>query len=241
MSLSFVQLNIESDKHLSEVKRIFQAQPDVVHLQEVFRADAEELASQYGYYCHYAPHVIFEDASAKFNPRGEWGVAILTKAKQSNCQTEYYRYQGTPVKAQLDAQDHPRAIISCDIEVEEQVYTFATLHFTWAMPVDADRLQKEDLERLLSILKKYSSLVLSGDFNAPRGSLVQTELASRYQYHIPRIINTTIDNSLHRAAPLFLVVDHLFATPDYKITNVRVESGYSDHCAIFASITKVTT
>jgi endonuclease/exonuclease/phosphatase family metal-dependent hydrolase len=242
MSLQFVQLNIESNFHLDRLEDILKGSPDVLCLQEIFLKNLEDLAAQYHYNYVFAPCVILNSPEGKFAPLGEWGVAIMTKHKIVGQSEDYYYQSRAEVPSVVNPpQAFPRPLITASINVEGTPYTFATTHFTWAMPVDADVRQKPDLLRMLPLLAKHPSLVLSGDFNAPRGGLVQTTLAGIYSYYIPDSVDTTIDNNLHRAAPLYLVIDHLFATSDYKVEHVSVQTGYSDHCAIFAEVTRVTT
>lgn len=241
MSLQFVQLNIESNYHIDKLEEILSKAPDVLCLQEIFLTHLKELSAKYGYHYSFAPCVILNDPSGKFAPLGEWGVAIMTKLPQTDCTEDYYYQSRALVPSVVNPpQAFPRPLITATIDVAGTPYTFATTHFTWAMPDAADRLQAHDLSMLQAILSKHPSLVLAGDFNAPRGGLVQTELAKKYAYYIPDTIDTTIDNTLHRAAPLYLVIDHLFASSDYRVEDVSVQNGYSDHCAIFASITRST-
>ena len=43
---------------------------------------------------------------------------------------------------------------------------------------------------------------------------------------------------LHRAGPLQLVVDGMFSTDDYSVSEVALHQGVSDHCAITALVSK---
>lgn len=241
MSLSFVQLNIESNYHLDRVAAILESQPDVVCLQEVFKVNLKEFAKKYGYNYCFSPCTILNSSEGKFAPLGEWGVAILTKLPQFNTSECYYAKNRDDVKPEINPpSDFPRTLLSTSISYQGKNYNFATTHFTWAMPEVADQVQAKDLKVFMNCVEDKESLVLSGDFNAPRGGIVQTTIAKKYNYHIPPSVNTTIDNELHRAAPLYFVIDHLFASRDYKVSDVIVATSYSDHCAIFANIEKIT-
>jgi hypothetical protein len=65
-------------------------------------------------------------------------------------------------------------------------------------------------------------------------------LADKYSDQIPVDIKTTLDASIHRSGskPDFpeFVVDGLFTAGKYKVSDVRVVSGVSDHCALIANI-----
>ena len=75
-----------------------------------------------------------------------------------------------------------------------------------------------------------------GDFNAPRGGEVFDQLASHYSDCVPPEITTTIDQELHRAKGLQYVVDSIFSTDQYRLEDVRVQSGVSDHCALIGRV-----
>jgi hypothetical protein len=44
----------------------------------------------------------------------------------------------------------------------------------------------------------------------------------------------------HRAAPLELVVDTVFSTPEYRVVDIRVLEGISDHKGILALVERVS-
>ena len=49
---------------------------------------------------------------------------------------------------------------------------------------------------------------------------------------------TSLDPVLHRAGPLQLMVDGVFSTDDYSVSEVTLHQGVSDHCAITCTIGK---
>lgn len=238
MSLSFFSLNIEADLHLDNVRDYLATNvPEVVFLQEVYRIHAEAWAQQFGYYLTFTPHVNFNIAEHIFKPIGEWGIATLTKVKPVKTTVEYYSEHPVIIPHEfMKTKRHPRALITSTLEHEGQVYVFANTHFTWALTDDADVAQWPDYLRFQALLDKIPSFVLAGDLNTNRGSRVYRELASRYIDHLPKDLGSTLDPVLFRKPELKLVVDHLFATSDYKIENVEVLTGLSDHCAISATI-----
>ncbi len=75
-------------------------------------------------------------------------------------------------------------------------------------------------------------------------------IAAKYKDNIPAEYVWSLDMGLHRAANgglqegaaaqglPGLMVDGLFSTPEYTISDVRMHDGISDHCAIVAQVTK---
>ncbi|GAB4027534.1 MAG: hypothetical protein Fur0011_5860 [Candidatus Microgenomates bacterium] len=241
MSLSFFSLNIEADRHLDKVSSYLKENmPDVVFLQEVYKIHAEELASKFGYHVSFVPHVDFNIYEHIFKPLGEWGIATFTKIKPTQVKVDYYSEKPVIIPHEfMKVLKHPRALLVTELpNDEEKKYIFANTHFTWAMPDKADVEQAADFARLKVILESYTSLVMSGDFNAPRESMVYRELATKYRSWVPEDVDTTLDPTYFRKPDLKLVVDHLFSTSDYKVEDVEVVTGLSDHCGIRASISK---
>lgn len=241
MSLTFFSLNLEADRHLIEVTEYLKKyHPDVVHFQEIYRVHAEEWGRQFGYHVCFAAHADYQVTEHIFKPLGLWGVATLTKIKPIATVIPYY--SAPPHTLPTDyctlKEGHPRAIIIIKLQSDNKEYTFANTHFTWAMPDKADVEQAADFARLKVILEPYPSLVMSGDFNAPRESMVYRELATKYRSWVPEDVDTTLDPTYFRKPGLKLVVDHLFSTSDYKVADVEVITGLSDHCGIRASISK---
>lgn len=241
MSLSFLSLNIEADLHLDNITHYLKDNlPDVVFLQEVYKIHAISWAEQFGYHVSFVPHVDFNIAEHIFKPLGEWGIATLTKLRPVRVTVDYYSEPPVTIPHEfMKDLKHPRSLLTTTLSTKNgEIYTFANTHFTWALPHDADIAQWPDYLRLQKILDKLPSFVLAGDLNADRTSLVYKELSSRYLDHLPRDLKTTLDPVLFRKPELKLVVDHLFSTPDYKMSNVQVLTGLSDHCGIKALIAK---
>src|SRR3569623_473248 len=107
-----------------------------------------------------------------------------------------------------------------DIERDGEMFRIATTHFPVTAHGEATDFQREDMKNLLSLLEKEGEFVLTGDFNAPRGGEIFAELASRYKDNIPPTITTSIDGMLHRAGQLPHMVDGIFSTPGYLVSNV---------------------
>jgi endonuclease/exonuclease/phosphatase family metal-dependent hydrolase len=240
MPLSFFSLNIEADRHLAEIASyLAEVRPDVVHFQEIYRVHAETWAAQFGYTCSFVPHVDFTIAEHIFKPLGEWGIATLTKQKPVRVWHHYYSEEPHTIPHEfMRMMKHPRAILMVQVEQSETPYIFGNTHFTWALPDQADKVQAADFARLQSFLHTLPSFVLSGDFNAPRGSLVWNELTHEYITWVPESVESTLDPTFFRKPGLKLVVDHLFSTSDYVCDDVQVLTGLSDHCGLAATISR---
>lgn len=103
--------------------------------------------------------------------------------------------------------------------------------------------QKVNVLELLELVKN-EELVLAGDFNIPRGNKVYKQVTKLFKDNIPAEVESTIDPDLHyrntkQAGTLKLVVDYVFSTPKYLVSDVKVTPGVSDHCAIVCVVNKL--
>ncbi len=246
--LRLTSLNIESDKHFDRLKPFFaKEKPDIACLQEVFKDDLEilsELVFPGG-----EPEVIFlpqldvrSENIYNMPLRGQWGIAILTTLPITSAHFGYYMYSKYASEGELpdvvngDPTCPHRGYIHVDVTKDEKTFSIATVHFTWSKNGDPTDEQAEALENLLALLQAFPQLILTGDFNAPRGRKTFETLATHYKDNIPPGVTTTLDHNLHYAGKLDLVVDGLFTTEHYQAEDVRVVDGVSDHCAIVAEI-----
>ncbi|QQG38241.1 MAG: endonuclease/exonuclease/phosphatase family protein [Candidatus Kaiserbacteria bacterium] len=242
--LKLVSLNIELDKHLDTVAAFLAAQkPDVACLQEVFEQDLPRLSEALS-----APNYKFVPMNrhTEAQPPKVMGICVLTSLPIVKTNAQLYR--GDPrLIPPFDWNDQNtfrfknQALLMCDIRKDE-TYRVGTTHFTWTPDSQPDELQHEDIKKLVSMLEQEGEFVVAGDFNAPRGGEIFSELALRYKDNIPAEYKTSIDVSLHRAgkekARLLetLMVDGLFSTQGYKVSDVKLHFGISDHAAISADL-----
>jgi endonuclease/exonuclease/phosphatase family metal-dependent hydrolase len=134
---------------------------------------------------------------------------------------------------------HNRMVLWCNVEKDGITYRIATTHFTWTPDGSPSDAQRRDLSAMLDKLKNFGEFVLCGDFNAPRGGEIFSAIAAKYKDNIPPKYTTSIDGNLHRAGHIPLMVDGIFSTPAYRISNVVLHNGVSDHCAITADVENV--
>ncbi len=249
--IRFVSINIEIDKHLSSVLDFFNKfDPEVICLQEVSEKDFLSLKKELGVFGVFSPMVIWD---IKNGVRHTVGVAILSKFEIKNIEKFYYvgdessvkcwdpkdlNFSSTMTKDQLILLNEIEAkvIIFGEVIKNGVSYFISTTHFTWTPDGKANEFQKKDVEKLLSFCDKKESLILCGDFNAPRGGEIFNKIALRYKDNIPLKYDSSIDPNLHRVKNLKLMVDGLFSTPDYLVENVELIEGVSDHKAIVAEI-----
>ena len=235
--LSLIQLNIERDEHFDRViPFLLERMPDVVCVQEVCKKDVPFLEKALGMECFYVPMArqVYKGLPHVF------GVAIFSKLRVSSREAKYYH--GSPehiptfVAPNQDTVNH--ALAYCDVAKENLVFRIGTTHFTWAPDGEVDNLQRRDLPNLLKVLKEAGEIVFTGDFNAPRGKEVFNEIASRYKDNVPAKYTDSLDDTFHRRKDLELMVDGIFSTPSYKVSDVEMICDVSDHCALTAKVSK---
>lgn len=241
MSLSLVTLNIEGDKHISRWLPVMkQLRPDVVCLQELYQADCEMIATELEMEYQFATTTKMEKENGyNMSLRGNWGVGLFSKQPPKNVTTEYYSEENE-LRVFQEPNDPRRVVITAEIEQDNQRYRVATTHFTWSPAGNTTELQKEDFSRLKKVLAKYPDLILCGDFNAPRGGELFGSFEKLYKDNVPPEVTTTIDSSLHYAGHLNLqfVVDSIFTTKQYQVTEITVLEKVSDHKGLYAVIEK---
>jgi endonuclease/exonuclease/phosphatase family metal-dependent hydrolase len=233
--MKFISVNIERRKHLARIKKLLEAeQPDVLCLQEVMEIDVAALAAAGGF-AHHAFCTMGQVNMPNENTAGHMGVAILSKQPQTNASQHYYYGGG-----------RPSTVFDLENKLATQRYMllvatvagkrFATTHMLVTPRGSVTPEQTEALAALIKLLEMLNPDVLSGDFNAPRGRATFDKLASIYTDNIPPEYTSSIDPTLHRAAPIDFVVDGLFTKPPFAAHNVRLIEGVSDHKAIIAEL-----
>lgn len=244
-SLKLICLNLEGHKHLELQMPFFRAQsPDVLCLQEVFESDFIFLKNELALNGAFAPmctkRLVEGDGIGKATP---WGIAMLSKFPLDDI--EKYYYVGDPAvthefirNVTTQAEINKVLMYGRILVPTGDAFVIGTTHFTWTPNGQADDLQRSDLRALMSKLATIPEIAFCGDFNAPRGREIFTEIARKYKDNIPAHYTTSTDGALHRAGQLELMVDGLFSTPEYQVTNVRLENGVSDHCAIVADVVR---
>lgn len=248
--MKLVSLNIERSKHLERVIPFLREQdPDIVCLQELCERDAPRFMDLFPHGSH-----IFVPAGEQF-AEDEWrveGEGIFSRVPFEATAVKHYSrageelpkwYTGNPATFT----DCDRAAAFADIILEEKVFRVGCTHFTWSAKGEATDVQRADMRKLLSILEESGEFVLCGDFNAPRildgkPGEIYSMIAAKYQDNIPEKYVTSLDVQLHRAGkekPHEIdskIVDYIFSTSGYTVSDVELVFGVSDHAAVVATV-----
>lgn len=247
-TLKLVHINIERSKHLSLVFPFLKSeQPDVVCIIELMERDFARFEEELGMKGIYSPMALHP---AEDN-EGVTGSAVFSKYPLQNTSVEYYHHSAEPLLHHIPG--HPdtiaNALITAEVEKDSIVYRIATTHFIWSTQGEVTDLQRECLEKMLPMLEQKGELVLTGDFNAPRGGEIFAALASKFKDNVPAEYVSSLDPAIHRAGARLAedakamgipgyMVDGIFSTPSFTISNVKLVAGVSDHCSIVANVSK---
>jgi endonuclease/exonuclease/phosphatase family metal-dependent hydrolase len=240
-ALTVASINIERSKHLARVAAFLRTySPDVVCLQELVPDDIPVFRDDLGYEHHVCIPM------ARFPEHGQLrltGVGIFSRRPFEF--TEDIAYAGggsgsdvvdrTSDETRFQTARYTLAVVG--IRSGGDTYTIATTHFPWTENARTSDFQRTACDALLRVLKDRP-LVLCGDFNAPRGGEIFSRLAAHWTDHIPPAYASSLDPVLHRAPHLRLMVDGVFSTSDYRVSEVALHQGVSDHCAATAVIGK---
>lgn len=252
-ALKLISLNIELDRHLDAVLPFLRSErADIVCLQEVREKNIAALKQGLQMEVLYAPMCILdmkrapgEDEKGKSRlvvnealiKEGPEGIAILTalnvRASRTDC------YFGNPRVIPRWSAGPNLAFLSATFEKEGVQYTVGTTHFTWTPDGKESPEQRRDMKKLLEILARFPDVVFCGDFNAPRGGVIWAELAKRYKDNIPERYHSSLDPRLHCVGHLQRMVDGLFSTPHYRVFDVRLVEGISDHKAVIGFVKRI--
>lgn len=238
-SLTLVQLNIERDKHLDRIFPFLQSiNPDVVCVQEVTDHTIPRFEHELGYHSFFVPMYRRVENGVAFKQ----GVAVFSKVPFSKTWSQQYGGFVGPLPEYVQTDPvtmhrmHKYELAFAEIEKGRTLFRVATTHFPWTAEGSATDFQRQDMHTLLQILSHTGAVVLTGDFNAPRGEEIFTMLAEQYTDNIPVDILSSIDGTLHKAGPLPYMVDGIFSSPHYLASNVTMHTNVSDHCAFVATI-----
>ncbi len=246
--LSLVSLNVERGRHLGTVLPFLERMhTDVICLQEVREVDLPLFEKAAGRLVRFAPVTVFSDEGGT----SPMGIAMFSKHPTSNVSEHYYfgersrvpRYVGLSPTTIRETMYRP--LLYCDVEKEGTTYRIVTTHFTWTPDGEVSNEQRSDLAKMLSLVAEAGELTFCGDFNAPRGKEIFSELAKRFKDNIPAEYETSLDLERHRAGKekaaelKTRMIDGLFTTPAYRARDVKLVCGVSDHCAVVADIERV--
>jgi endonuclease/exonuclease/phosphatase family metal-dependent hydrolase len=245
MSLRLVSVNIERSKHLDLVCSFLENEnADVVCVQELCERDIPTIRRAAGEHVIFTPFAVHPaDTSDTSDP--VVGVGIFSRHPFVHTEIVYYRGSEDAARTESPRETFTNhALVVADIRSDEATTRIVTTHFTWTPDGSASQLQRVNAAAMFERLAGMGEFVLCGDFNAPRGGEIWAMITDHFKDNVPAKYATSIDASLHRAGrtrPQELVdkmVDGLFSTPGYQVSDVELHTGVSDHCAITATISK---
>jgi mRNA deadenylase 3'-5' endonuclease subunit Ccr4 len=240
--LKLISINIEQDRHHDTViPFLLKENADVVCVQELFERDVPLFEKVLGMKCYFVRFYFQPGKSGDFEMMG---VGLFAKNFSNpgyeyfvGSDGEYVRFEfvGDPY---IQRSKGSRAVMWATVEDKEGTsYVIASTHFTWTPEGLSTKYQKEDAEKVITILDtKVKEFVFVGDTNAPRGLETFSMFAKEWKDTIPKEYDSSIDPALHRVKGLRHMVDVLFTTPEYEAHNVKLVEGVSDHKAVVAEI-----
>ena len=243
--IRFASINIEGDAHLDSVISFLRNyKPEVVCFQELIESSIPFFEKELGMKGYFVPVTIHNvkpfDASS---PVGTYGVGLFSCFPVTDVCKDYYSGGEGDIPRYVDKKVNSTiwgAILGGTIHKNDEKYVVAVTHFTWTHDGSTSDKQREDLVNLLKIAEKNSELILCGDFNAPRGGEIFGKLSEKYKDNIPLEYTSSLDTELHRIGKVKqLMVDGLFTTPHYKVTEAKLSEEVSDHKAVTAIISKI--
>jgi exonuclease III len=246
--MKIISLNIQSDiHHHLALPFLKNEDKDVVCIQEIFEDDLEMYEKELGMKSFFKPMCYLESFVKGDGKEHILGLAIFTN-HEAVYDFEYIigkedeiPYFEKPENSLIERNKINILVMWTDIKIGNESYKISTSHFTWTPEGISTEYQKEDARKLIKILDtKLREFVLTGDLNAPRGNETFSMLAERYTDNIPLSYDTSLDPELHRTkGSVKRMVDGLFSTKEYKVTNTELREGVSDHKAIIANIEKI--
>jgi len=238
--MKLISINIEKSKHLDKLQVFLQhEQPDVICLQELDEHDIPFFTAVTGLLCVFTPMCTFEDDGSV------QGIGIFAKEIPERESHNIGGFVGDAVPAYVAKSVLQRynsttfQLLVARIKVDSLEYTIGTTHFPVTTQGQWAEFQQETLVSLQHAAAQYDELIVCGDFNAPRGGEIFSQLSEMYTDNIPKKYVTSIDQNIHRAGYLPLMVDGLFSTHHYQVDNVELKGGISDHLAIVSRVKKV--
>lgn len=226
MSIKFLQLNVEKKAHIESVSNFLKENDfDVCCFQEMHEEDAKFLSEQCGY---------FYVATSGKHKHGDSPV-VFSRTPFISIQEEFLigadpRY--------WNGESGDFMFLDVDIEVSGVNYKILNTHLPVNYPGNViSEYQKDCYKKLKEVLDKRKEFLFLADTNSPRGTFIFDDLAKNYKDNLPVDLDSTIDPVLHRTKNLQLVVDCIFSTENYEVSQIQIHEGLSDHKGITGKLT----
>ena len=239
--IRFASINIEGHRHREAVVSFLRDfKPDVVCFQELFENDISFFEEALRMTCSFFPTMQWNpDVGNSESTSCPEGVGIFSSLPVSNVRKDFYYKSNANLPTFIlgDETTLHRGLLRVTAKKENESYTIGVTHFTRTPDGSTSEKQREDLKNLLKLLADTPEIILCGDFNAPRGGEIFTNLSEVYRDNIPPYYTSSLDPKLHKLQNRkLLMVDGLFSTPGYKVTDAKLSEGVSDHVAVTACI-----
>lgn len=237
-SLKLGCLNIEKYRHIARViPALCECNLDVICMQEV----PEDMVGRIAEALHASAYYrsLWRVWREEFQEERSFGIAVFVRNGTAVHYDEFFYHRASSTD---EPWPQDRMLQYITIEKDGVHYHIGNTHFTWTPDALPSFEQYRDMSALLGMVDACipnDDLVLCGDFNAPRGGAIWEKLSARFYDNIPSYILTTLDQSYHRAAPILLVVDGMFTSDHYSVTDVQVVDGISDHMLIAGNVVRV--
>ncbi|MDH1263888.1 endonuclease/exonuclease/phosphatase family protein [Pseudomonas sp. GD03944] len=246
MSLSIASINIERSRHLARVAAFIERErPRLLCLQELCERDIPFFEALMGGTMAFAPMARYPEEG----PVNVVGVGMLVSGEALlDVKAEYY--SGNPAHIQEMAfvtlegkrMADPLSIAEVMLSATVSGFRVAVTHLNVTPFGTSTPYQRESAGKLIALAQAQSrdagGLLLTGDFNAPRGRATFDLIAEHFIDGVPAHYTSSIDGALHRAGEIPFMVDGLFHTPGYRLENARLTTGVSDHCALSCRLSK---
>lgn len=229
--IKIFNLNIETDKHLHRfVPFLEKGSIDILCLQEVCEKDLDYIKQSLGF-----KHSVFQQMSVSLGGSRKVGVAIFTKFDFENVETVFLgkeNFDITNVSRPIEISFY---LLKIQVTILGKKYIFATTHFPVTKEGGETEFQNKVCDNFLKDISKHENLVVTGDFNAPRGRIVFDKISEHLKDNVPSYVSTTIDQNLHRKKGIQFVVDGFFSK-NVSVENVILQDGLSDHISILGEV-----
>lgn len=230
--------NIEGDRHTESVEAMVkQYSPDIICLQEAEELLVNNIANSHGYELIFRPSALIDKSLyPTLNRNKIIGLALLSKIHIFR--SGVYTYRNDTDKVPVYLPGNPNSVRKeLLFATLANGFTIATTHFTWAPNGKVTSFQLVDIIKLKQAIKELGEIIFTADLNSPRPNQIYTQINNILKDNIPQNVDTTLDPKLHRnKTGVKLVVDYLFTSKSYLVTEIALITGISDHKAIIAKI-----
>jgi endonuclease/exonuclease/phosphatase family metal-dependent hydrolase len=204
--MKIISVNIEWDKHHDKVLPFIKKEkPDVLCLQEVFYDDISKYEEVTGKKSFFKPACYFPTYESGGKESKLFGSAIFADdftlkdfmyivGDENNI--PHFSKAKIP---EIERNNTNVVLLWADVKFKEEIFRIATTHFTWTPNGKFTKYQREDIEKLVLVLKnKLKEFVLVGDLNAPRKSGSFEMLSKEFKDNIPENYDSSLDPEIHR-------------------------------------------